>query len=135
MTCTPATSACLFAVLAASFAGAPAFAQTLYKRVDADGRVTYSSEPLPGGKPMVLQPLTTIPAPHPAAARVPAADVETQRSESVRASDRAAQATGRYEDKPGTLTEQVANHERRVEGSERKLATPAARPVAAEAKR
>jgi len=35
----------------------------IYKRVDADGHVTYSSKPLKGGKKLHLAPLPTIP-PH-----------------------------------------------------------------------
>ncbi len=33
----------------------------IYKRVDADGHVTYSSEPIKGGKQLYLKPLPTMP--------------------------------------------------------------------------
>ena len=33
----------------------------IYKRVDADGHVTYSSEPIKGGKKLELKPLPTMP--------------------------------------------------------------------------
>jgi hypothetical protein len=33
----------------------------IYKRVDADGHVTYSSEPIKGGKKLELRPLPTMP--------------------------------------------------------------------------
>jgi len=33
----------------------------IYKRVDADGHVTYSSEPLKGGRKIYLRPLPTMP--------------------------------------------------------------------------
>jgi len=48
----------LFVILCLSHAG---FAQAdIYKRVDAQGHVTYSSEPLKGGKKLELKPLPTM---------------------------------------------------------------------------
>jgi hypothetical protein len=152
------TSALFVVTLAVSVAGVPALAQTLYKRVDEQGRVTYSSEPIAGGKPMVLEPLTTIRAPvaEPAAAphaRVEslarelaaerdqlalarqALELEKQRPGVVRTSGGPEQAGSRYEDKLGTLTERVESQERRVAELERELAALAARPAAGEAKR
>ena len=41
-----------------------AFAE-IYKRVDSQGHVTYSSEPLKGGKKLDLRPLPTIPGSRP----------------------------------------------------------------------
>jgi hypothetical protein len=39
----------------------PVWAQAeIYKSVDADGHVTYSSTPLPGGKKIILEPLPTM---------------------------------------------------------------------------
>ena len=40
-------------------------AQQIYKHVDAQGKVTYSSEPIKGGKKVDLPPLTTITLPKP----------------------------------------------------------------------
>ena len=41
----------------------------IYKRVDADGHVTYSSEPIKGGKKLHLEPLPTMVAPAAAPAK------------------------------------------------------------------
>ena len=41
-------------------------AQPIYKHVDAQGKVTYSSEPIKGGKKVDLPPLTTVTLPKPA---------------------------------------------------------------------
>jgi hypothetical protein len=46
----------LFCMCYASWAHAE-----IYKRVDADGHVTYSSEPIKGGKKLELKPLPTMP--------------------------------------------------------------------------
>jgi hypothetical protein len=120
----------------------------MYKHVDREGRVTYSNEPIPGGKRMDLDPLTTIQAPKiqpsappPAAARAEtlaqelvaereqlalarhALELEEQRPEVVQASEGgAAQATGRSDEKIRMLTEQVETRARRVESLERELA-------------
>ena len=40
-------------------------AQQIYKHIDAQGKVTYSSEPIKGGKKVDLPPLTTITLPKP----------------------------------------------------------------------
>ncbi len=54
----------------------------IYKRVDADGHVTYSSTPLKGGKKLHLTPLPTVP-PHVSAkdnsADFPRVDTATQK--------------------------------------------------------
>lgn len=136
------------AFLAAVVAGVPAFAQTMYKHVDANGRVTYSNEPLPGGKPMTLEPLTTLDplkGERADAARkearaeslarelaferdrlaeaLRALAMEKQKPEAVRTSQGAGQqASGRYEDTIRMLTEQVESRKRRVEALERELA-------------
>lgn len=66
----------IFAVLCVC----PLLAQAdIYKAVDADGHVTYSSTPIPGGKKLNLEPLPTM---KPAAAEpagFPKVDSETQR--------------------------------------------------------
>ena len=54
----------------------------IYKLVDADGHVTYSSAPLKGGKRVVLTPLPTVNAPARASASpqgFPKVDKETQK--------------------------------------------------------
>ncbi|HSO07704.1 MAG TPA: DUF4124 domain-containing protein [Pelomicrobium sp.] len=141
-------SALSLAALATFVAGTPALAQTMYKHVDTNGRVTYSSEPVPGGKPMTLEPLTTLDplkGERAAAARqearaellardlaferdrlaasLQALAMEKQKPEAVRASHGGGQqASGRYEDNIRTLTEQVESQRRRVEMLERELA-------------
>ena len=49
----------LFVILSLSHAGW-SYAE-IYKRVDSEGRVTYSSEPITGGKKLYLKPLATMP--------------------------------------------------------------------------
>jgi len=54
----------------------------IYKRVDADGHVTYSSTPLKGGKKLHLTPLPTVPPHVPvkdASADFPRVDTATQK--------------------------------------------------------
>lgn len=66
----------LFAVLCAW----PMLAQAdIYKSVDADGHVTYSSTPIAGGKKLNLEPLPTMLPPANAAAGFPKVDSETQK--------------------------------------------------------
>lgn len=48
----------LFLIMCLSHAGL--IHAEIYKRVDADGHVTYSSEPLKGGKKLLLKPLPTM---------------------------------------------------------------------------
>lgn len=50
-------------VLCCSAAFASGVHAEIYKRVDADGHVTYSSTPLKGGKKLHLDPLPTMPPP------------------------------------------------------------------------
>jgi len=63
----------------------PALAQAeIYKAVDADGHVTYSSTPLKGGKKIILEPLPTmVPPARPRSAaspeNFPRVDGETQK--------------------------------------------------------
>lgn len=45
-------------------AGSVSWAQaTVYKKIDADGHVTYSSSPIEGSKKLVLEPPTIVPSP------------------------------------------------------------------------
>lgn len=57
----------------------------IFKRVDANGHVTYSSEPIKGSKKLQLQPLPTIPPPSRSrdsaeSANFPHVDTATQKS-------------------------------------------------------
>jgi len=53
----------------------------IYKAIDEDGHVTYSSTPIKGGKKIKLEPLPTMDAPSPASpAGFPSVDGETQRN-------------------------------------------------------
>jgi hypothetical protein len=58
----------------------PLLAQAeIYKAVDADGHVTYSSTPIKGGKKLNLEPLPTMKPTLPASSGFPRVDGETQR--------------------------------------------------------
>lgn len=54
----------------------------IYKAIDADGHVTYSSTPIPGGKKIILEPLPTMAPPARTATPegFPKVDSATQRS-------------------------------------------------------
>jgi hypothetical protein len=66
----------LLAVLCAC----PMLAQAdIYKSVDADGNVTYSSTPIAGGKKLNLEPLPTMVPPAKASEGFPRVDSETQK--------------------------------------------------------
>lgn len=56
----------------------------IYKRVDSQGHVTYSSEPIKGGKKLDLKPLATIPGGRPSQSATPEdfpkVDTQTQKS-------------------------------------------------------
>jgi len=56
----PQTSALALLLLLAS---APLSAQQIYKYVDKQGKVTYSSEPIKGGKKVDLPPISTVTLP------------------------------------------------------------------------
>lgn len=47
----------------AAFSASAAADTTIYKRVDENGRVTYSNRPMKGAMVMELEPLTTLPTP------------------------------------------------------------------------
>lgn len=58
----------------------PLLAQAdIYKAVDADGHVTYSSTPIKGGKKLNLEPLPTMKPTPPVSSGFPKVDGETQR--------------------------------------------------------
>ena len=50
-------------LLCVVFAASSAAHAEIYKRVDKEGRVTYSSEPIKGAKKLKLEPLPTVPPP------------------------------------------------------------------------
>ena len=59
----------------------PALAHAdIYKSIDADGHVTYSSTPIKGGKKIVLEPLPTMMPPARTPADFPAVDGATQKN-------------------------------------------------------
>jgi hypothetical protein len=58
----------LLLLCAAFTASTTAYAE-IYKRVDKDGHVTYSSEPLKGSRKLHLEPLPSVPPPRMPAAR------------------------------------------------------------------
>lgn len=58
----------------------PVLAQAeIYKLVDKDGHVTYSSTPIKGGKKIVLEPLSTMAPPAVSPKDFPKVDAETQK--------------------------------------------------------
>lgn len=59
----------LFVILCLSYAGSTH--ADIYKRIDAEGHVTYSSEPIKGGKKLHLKPLPTIPGTRPSQRSTP----------------------------------------------------------------
>ena len=72
----------MFALIAL-LASPPLSAQQIYKKVDAQGKVTYSNEPIKGGKKIDLPPISTVtlpksvePKPAPKIAPNPAAALE-----------------------------------------------------------
>lgn len=72
----------LFVILCLSHAGLTH--AEIYKRIDAQGHVTYSSEPIKGGKKLNLKPLPTIPGTRPSQRSTPEdfpkVDSQTQKS-------------------------------------------------------
>ena len=130
---------CLLAMLCLS----PVLAQAeIYKAIDADGHVTYSSSPIKGGKKIVLEPLPTAPA---ARARAtpqdfPRVDGATQRGrddtrrkilqdelstesgllEESRKNLKAAEAA-RDKEKLGALAEQVDLHQKNIDALKTEL--------------
>jgi hypothetical protein len=91
----------------------PAHAQAeIYKSVDADGHVTYSSTPIKGGKKINLEPLSTMvpPARAPSAASpegFPKVDGATQK--------------GRDDERRKLLQEELASEEQLLEEAVQKL--------------
>ena len=65
-----------FFVLCCSAAFACTAQADIYKRVDEDGHVTYSSKPIKGGKKIHLEPLPTMAPPKPE--NFPRVNPETQ---------------------------------------------------------
>ncbi len=89
----------------------------IYKRVDADGHVTYSSTPLKGGKKLHLAPLPTVP-PRVAAkdnsAGFPQVDSATQK--------------GRDNTRKQILQDELATEEKALADAHNKLQTGAENP-------
>lgn len=81
----------------------------LYKSVDADGHVTYSSSPIKGGKKLNLEPLPTMAplAKVPSHANFPKVDEETQK--------------GRDETRRKILQDELQNEQQLLEEAKRNL--------------
>lgn len=122
----------------------------IYKRIDADGHVTYSSTPLKGAKKLHLAPLSTMPPPPPQpraqsneeSADFPRVDAATQKDrdstrkqilEDELAAEEKALAEARADmqegaDSPGTgagksaRQERVQMHEKNIEALKTELA-------------
>jgi len=92
---------------------APLAAQQIYKHVDGRGKVTYSNEPIKGGKKVDLPPISTVTLPKPAAAPVGEADPalrKKQLQEAIAAEEKA--LANAKSDK--TKEDQVAQHEKKL---------------------
>ncbi len=71
---------------ALALASASALAQHIYKHVDEQGRVTYSNEPIKGGKKVDLPEISTVPMPRPSTEKSgpPAPSERDKRLQAVR---------------------------------------------------
>ncbi len=132
---------CLLALLCLC----PVLAQAeIYKAVDADGHVTYSSSPIRGGKKIVLEPLPTVAPPARARAATPGdfprVDGATQRGrddtrrkilqdelstesgllEESRSGLKAAEAA-RDKEKLRTLTDRIDMHQKNIDALKTEL--------------
>jgi hypothetical protein len=91
----------------------------IYKRVDADGHVTYSSEPIKGGKRLELKPLPTMPGMRPSRRGTPEdfprVDAQTQKSRD---------ATRRV-----ILQDELATEEKQLESARQDLHTLESNPA------
>jgi len=95
---------------------APLSAQQIYKYVDPQGKVTYSSEPIKGGKKVDLPPISTVSlpkAPEPKAETKPASAVDkVQRTKALQdaiANEEKALATAKIKAKEGDVPELTRN--------------------------
>lgn len=128
----------------------------IYKYVDAQGRVTYSNTPIPGGKKVELEPLNTItlpkPQPLPGTGQEGNSRVQQLKAELAAEEKRLAEAqqalkegeekpevyrgpggktfrnVAKYDEKIRVLKEQVALHEKNVEVLKRELAQVSGEP-------
>jgi hypothetical protein len=103
----------LFAVLCIC----PVLAQAeIYKAVDEDGHVTYSSTPLKGGKKIILEPLPTMlpPAEVQSSENFPRVDSETQK--------------GRDDTRRKILQDELNAEEKLLEGAQQNLKDGEANP-------
>ena len=98
----------------------PALAQAeIYKAVDADGHVTYSSTPIKGGKKIILEPLPTMVPP--ARARSTASPEGFPRVDS-------ATQKGRDEMRRKILQEELSTEEKLLEGARQNMRVGDAKP-------
>lgn len=70
---------CMLLLCAVFTANTSAYAE-IYKRVDKDGHVTYSSEPIRGAQKLKLEPLPSVPPPPKAVARERKREVSSEES-------------------------------------------------------
>ena len=86
----------------------------IYKRVDANGHVTYSSEPLKGAKKLNLEPLPTMQAPRSGPKDFPKVDTQTQKN--------------RDTTRRTILQDELASEEKLLEEARRNLAEAESNP-------
>lgn len=93
----------------------PILAQAdIYKSVDADGHVTYSSTPIAGGKKLNLEPLPTMLPPAKASDGFPKVDSETQK--------------GRDDARRKILQDELDEEKKALEAAKQKLSDAEATP-------
>lgn len=98
---------------------APLAAQQIYKHVDERGKVTYSNEPIKGGKKVDLPPISTVTLPKPAAAAksetAPASEADKaqrkkQLQEAIAAEEKALESAKSKQSDAATVTQ----HEKKL---------------------
>lgn len=116
---------------AAALVSGPACGE-IYKKVDANGRVTYSNVPMKGAAKLNLEPLTTVPGFHPRArtpspASFPKVDGETQnkrdeKRRQILEEELSAEEKLLTEAKKGSAKEEIELHEKNVEALKKEIA-------------
>lgn len=97
---------------------APLAAQTIYKHIDERGKVTYSNEPIKGGKKVDLPPISTVTLPKPTAAKPEAAPVgeadQAQRKKQLQEAIAAEEKALANAKSNKAKEDQVAQHEKKL---------------------
>ncbi len=106
-------------LLCAVFTASTAAHAEIYKRVDKEGRVTYSSEPIKGAQKLKLEPLPTVPAPRMPAPR----SNESKRSSEESAFPRVDKATQQRRDdkRLRILEDELASEQQALEEARTQL--------------